>query len=160
MARPNPEPSQMVVSVNQSPISSTKGIETTAATEAQPKSQSQLYTEVLNDTSLTFIPEGDGRRLVEFRKPVTAKEEDGTCSAPYTAREKVSKITYAYGFVIDRFNTWNQKEGQQEYMPFESELPRSFQGSLHDIVRDGANLTITKQRCGMGQVEFLVAVKP
>lgn len=161
MAEPNPQPSQMTIPDAPLPIpSKAERTEVIATPEAQLSSRPQPFTEKINDTSLTFMPEGEGRRLIEFKKPTTTKDEDGTCSTPYTAREKVSKVTYAYGFVIDRFNTWNDKEGQQEYMPFESELPRSFQGSLHDIVREGSNVTITKQRCGMGQVEFLVSVKP
>ena len=162
IAAPNPQPSQISIPEAPLPIPS-KAEQTevvTATPEAQLMGRPQPFTEKLEDASLTFMPEGEGRRLIAFNKPVTTKDEDGTCATPYTAREKVSKITYAYGFVIDRFNTWNEKEGQQEYMPFESDLPRSFQGSLRDIVREGNSVTITKQRCGMGQVEFLVSVKP
>lgn len=108
---------------------------------------------------LKFVGEGMNRQLIEWRQPGTTKEEDPTCQPPYTVREKVTNITRPWGFVIDRFNTWNAKEGKQEYLPNESELPRAFQPSLSDIVQEGRTITVTKQRCGMGAVEYLVAVR-
>lgn len=129
------------------------------AEPAKPADVRSQLMERFEDMTFVFRPTANSRKLVAFRTAPTSKDKDGTCTAPYAARERVSKITYAHGFVIDKFNTWNEKEGQQEYLPFESDLPRIYQGGLHDIIQEGRTITVTKQRCGMGQVEALVAVE-
>ena len=115
------------------------------ASEQKPLPGATPFEEKVDDVTLKFLPTKDFRKLIDYR---IAAESDSTCTKVYTASEKVTKITYAYGFVIERFNTWNPSEGQQEYIPFEDTLPRALQGSLHDIVKDGRTVTITTQRCG------------
>jgi hypothetical protein len=119
------------------------------------------FTERFDDLGVTlrFVPTARFRRLVEYRTAPTSSAEDSSCSAPYSARERVTRVTFAWGFVIERFWTWNSAEGQQEYIVDETALPRAWHGSLHDLVRQGRTLTITKQRCGQGQVASLVSVR-
>jgi hypothetical protein len=118
------------------------------------------FTESFSDigVTLTFVPTHSFRRLIEYRTTALSPGEDSSCTAPYSAQERVTRIAFAWGFVIERFWTWNEREGQQEYIVDETLLPRSSQGSLHDLVREGRTLTITKQRCGQGQVASFVAV--
>jgi hypothetical protein len=108
--------------------------------------------------SLTFVPTRRFRRLVEYRTPSISQAEDSSCSAPYVAEERVVRVTFAWDFVIDRFRTWNEREGQQEYIVSENQFPSAWQGSLHDLVADGRKIKVTKQRCGQGQVPGLIAV--
>lgn len=108
--------------------------------------------------SLTFLPTPNFRKLITFRMSPISNKDDPTCTPVYTKREKVVNINYAWGFVISSFETWNDDEGKQEYIVSEEDLPKAFQGSLHDIVRPDRMVTIEKQRCGMGQLEGLVSV--
>lgn len=131
-----------------------------------PASQSALettgppYTERFSDigVTLTLVPTSNFRRLIEYRTTALSPGEDSSCATPYSAQERVTRIAFAWGFVIDRFWTWNDREGQQEYIVDETLLPRAWQGSLHDLVREGRTLTLTKQRCGQGAVASFVAV--
>ena len=106
---------------------------------------------------MRFIKE-DGKQIRLFSQgvPIQLDEER---HFQYTLNY-VQNIDYAWDFVIKSFTTWSDEEGKQEYMVNEEDLPRAFQGSLHDIVRQGHSVTIDKQRCGMGQVEGLVSVRP
>ncbi|WP_146173273.1 hypothetical protein [Sphingomonas faeni] len=130
------------------------------AGELTPLKGGKPFTEKFDDTSLTFLPTKDFRKLIAYRNEAIDPKSDGTCTKVYTMHEKVGKIDYAWDFVIKSFRTWNDKEGQQEYMIDETLLPHAFQGSLHDIVREGRTVTVEKQRCGMGQVESFVSIKP
>jgi MFS superfamily sulfate permease-like transporter len=124
-----------------------------------PLASGKQYTERFkNGTSLTFLPTSNFRKLVAFRMSPISPTEDTSCTDVYTKREEVRKINYAWDFVISSFETWNDDEGKQEYIVSEEDLPKAYQGSLHDIVRSDRMVTIEKQRCGMGQIEGLVSV--
>ena len=126
------------------------------AGDIKPTPGAKPFKETFDDITLTFLPTKEFRKLVEYR---IDSETDSTCTKPYSAIERVTKVKYVYGFVIERFNTWNVAEGQQEYIADEGMLPNAWKGALHDIVREGRAVRITKQRCGMGQVAGLVSVR-
>lgn len=115
------------------------------------------FTETFDDIAVKFVPTNDFRRMVEYRLGVT--DGDSSCSPPYTVKERIDTINYAYGFVIEDFTTWNEDEGKQEYVAMETSLPNAYKGSLRDLVSPGRIATIEKQRCGQGQVEGLVAIR-
>jgi hypothetical protein len=117
------------------------------------------FIEKIEDVVLTFVPTKSFRRLTSYSKTAFNSADDPSCSSPYQTIDRVTDVKFAYGFVIDRFWTWNDKDGQEEYIVDESDLPRAFQGSLYDIVQKGRTVRLTKQRCGMGQVAGLVSVQ-
>lgn len=116
------------------------------------------FSERFDNVTLTYVPTKKSKRLIAYREIPISTQDDPSCTKPYTAREKIMGVEYAWDFVIDSFTTWSEKEGKQQYMIGESALPRAFQGSLHDIVQKDRQVRITKQLCGMGQVESFVAV--
>ena len=130
------------------------------AKDQAPIRGAKPFTETFDGVSLTFLPTKDFRKLIVYRLESINPSDDPSCTKVYTKRENVQNIDYAWDFVIKSFTTWSDEEGKQEYMVNEEDLPRAFQGSLHDIVRQGHSVTIDKQRCGMGQVEGLVSVRP
>jgi hypothetical protein len=91
-------------------------------------------------------------------KPVSSAD-DSSCSAPYETNERIADVKFEYGFVISRFTAWNEEEGLQDYNVYESDLPRTEQGQLKNIISTGRTVSITKQRCGQGQTASLVKVQ-
>lgn len=143
-------------------LSSSASTPTRASNADKPKETTieKPFTEKFEDVSLTFVPTKNFRRLISYSKPAFRSSDDSSCSAPYQTTDEIIDVKFAYGFVIDRFWTWNEKDGQEEYIVDEASLPRALQGSLYDIVRKGRTVRVTKQRCGMGQVAGLVSVRP
>lgn len=134
-----------------------------AAAEAQKvaageKPTGAAWSETFDDTTLTFVPTKKFRKMIAYS--ISPEVSDRTCTAPYDLVEQVKSVKYAYGFVIEGFETWSKDEGKQDYSSDETLLPRAYQGNLRDIVAEGRIVRITKQRCGMGQVQSLVAVRP
>ena len=139
------------------PITSPNTKENASSRDIQAVSSAKQYTEKFDDFTLTFLPTKQGKKLINFR---IDSGSDSTCTKPYAAIEKVTNVTYSYRFVIERFNTWNEQEGQQEYVISEALLPNVWQGNLRDIVSKDRTVRVVKQRCGMGQVAWLVSVQP
>lgn len=133
-----------------------------AVAASMPSERSKgLWVENIDGVSLTFARTRNAptfRRLVEYRKASISKQDDSSCGDPYMVEERVTGVKYSWGFVIDRFSTWSDEDGQGDYLISESNLPRALQGSVRDIVKNNRIVRITKQRCGQGQVPFLVAV--
>jgi hypothetical protein len=102
-------------------------------------------------------------RISGYGVPWVSRSEDSSCTEPYWTTEKVTSIDYAYDFVIHSFTTWNPNEGKQTYEVAEDDFnnfAHFAMGYLHDLIRQGASLKIRKQRCGQGQVAYLVTVRP
>lgn len=142
------------------PTIAPQGLNTGNSIVSVGETTGQPYSQSFEDIGVTlrFVPTRSFRRLIEYRTTSLSTGQDISCTAPYSAQERVTRIAFSWGFVIDRFWTWNEREGQQEYIIDEGQLPNAWQGSLHDLVKEGRTLTLTKQRCGQGQVASFVAV--